>query len=78
MLFAGGMALDADMGAFMLAHAGRIKTALQPWRGAGQYLNFAEDVVDTAADLRRDTYARLRAVKDRVDPDNSIHANHAI
>ena len=77
-LFVGALALDADMAALMLAHADRITAALAPWLGAGQYLNFAEDVVDTALTYGASTHARLRAVKDRIDPENMIHANHAI
>jgi hypothetical protein len=77
-LFIAGLALDADMGAFMLAHADRVKTALTPWLGAGQYLNFAENAVDTSLSYGDATIARLRAIKDRVDPDGAIHANHAI
>ena len=60
------------------SHADRVKTALAPWLGAGQYLNFAEDAVDTALTYGEATSARLRAIKDRVDPDGAIHANHAI
>jgi FAD/FMN-containing dehydrogenase len=77
-LFLCGMALDADMGAFMKSHIGRVKAALEPWSGAGHYLNFAEEPVDVSLTHSRDTLARLRAVKARVDPHNLIHANHAI
>ena len=77
-LFIAGLAIDADMGALMLAHAGRVKAALEPWLGAGHYLNFAEEVVDTALTYGERTHSRLRAVKDRLDPENAIHANHAI
>ena len=55
-----------------------MKAALAPWTRAGHYLNFAEEPVDVAASFDADTWARLRAVKDRVDPDSVIHANHAI
>ena len=62
----------------MLGHADRLKDALAPWTGAGHYLNFAEHEVDTSASYGAFTYRRLQAVKARVDPDNVIHANHAI
>ena len=78
MLFALGMALDADMEAFMLGHAGRIKEALEPWLGAGYYLNFAEESIELADSYGAATYERLRAVKARLDPENVIRANHAI
>jgi len=77
-LFLCGMALDADMGAFMRGHMTRIKAALQPWSGAGHYLNFAEEPVDVSLTHSASTLARLRAVKRRVDPFDVIHANHAI
>jgi hypothetical protein len=56
----------------------RVKAALAPWSGTGHYLNFAEDQVDVSLSFSADTYARLCAVKDRIDPHNLIHANHAI
>ena len=34
--------------------------------------------MDTSLSFDTDTWARLVAVKDRVDPLNMIHANHAI
>ncbi|MDA0166770.1 FAD-binding oxidoreductase [Solirubrobacter ginsenosidimutans] len=77
-LFLCGMALDADMGAFMTGYMQRLKAALAPWSGQGHYLNFAEEQVDPSLTHDTDTWARLRAVKCRVDPDNVIHANHAI
>jgi len=77
-LFLCGMALDADMAAFMKHHAERIKAALEPWSGRGAYLNFAEDKVDPSLTHGPATWERLKAVKARLDPDNLIHANHAI
>ena len=55
-----------------------IKAAVAPWTNAGHYLNFAENRVDLAETFPADAWARLCAVKERVDPDNVIHANHAI
>src|SRR4051794_24980951 len=77
-LFMGGLAIDADVEAAILGHAARLKDALEPWSGAGQYLNFAEHAVDTSASYGAFTYRRLQAVKARVDPGNVIHANHAL
>jgi hypothetical protein len=77
-LFMGGLAIDADVEAAILGHAARLKGALEPWSGAGQYLNFAEHAVDTSASYGAFTYRRLQAVKARVDPGNVIHANHAL
>jgi hypothetical protein len=77
-LFAGGLALDPDVEAAILGHAARLKAALDPWVGTGQYLNFAEHAVDTSASFGAFTYRRLEAVKARVDPDGVIHANHSL
>ena len=55
-----------------------VKAAMEPFSGAGYYLNFAEQPVDTSLSFDIDTWARLVAIKDRVDPQNVIHANHAI
>jgi hypothetical protein len=76
--FALGMAMDAGMEAVMLAHAGRLKAALEPYSGAGHYLNFAERAVDTAPSYGAFTYRRLQAVKARVNPDDVIQANHSL
>ncbi|HWK25935.1 MAG TPA: hypothetical protein VNS09_05190, partial [Solirubrobacter sp.] len=77
-LFALGMALDAEMGRFMAGHLRALKAGLAPWTGRGSYLNFAESKVDVALAHGEDTLARLRTVKRRLDPDGAIHANHAI
>ena len=77
-LFTCGLALDAEMAALKLGHMARVKDALAPYCGEGHYLNFAEEAVDASLSFPTDTWARLVAVKDRVDPDGVIHANHAI
>jgi hypothetical protein len=55
-----------------------VKAALAPYTRAGHYLNFAEEQVDVSDSFDTDTWARLSAVKDRLDPGNTIHANHSI
>ncbi len=77
-LFAGGLALSPEMAAGKLAYMHGLKAALEPWTNPGHYLNFAEEQVDVARSFDTATFARLRAVKDRMDPDGIIHANHAI
>ena len=62
----------------VLDHAGRLKTALEPWITPGQYLNFAEHQVDTSESFGAFTYRRLQVVKARVDPENLMHANHSL
>ena len=77
-LFTGALALDADMAAAKQAHMATVKAALAPYTRPGHYLNFAEEQVDVSDSFDTDTWARLSAVKDRLDPGNTIHANHSI
>ena len=72
------MAFNPDMEAAVLAHAGGLKAALEPWTARGHYLNFAEHEVDTSESFGAFTYRRLQAVKARLDPEGVIHANHAL
>ncbi|MDA0185417.1 FAD-binding oxidoreductase [Solirubrobacter phytolaccae] len=77
-LFMGGLVLSHEMAAEKKGRMLEIKAALAPWTNAGHYLNFAEDQVDMSETFSTDAWARLCDVKDRVDPENVIHANHAI
>ena len=77
-LFAGSLAMDADMGAMIAGYAGGMMDAMQPWAARGHYLNFAEHKVETSEAYEPTAYTRLRAVKERVNPDNVIRANHEL
>lgn len=77
-LFMGGLVLGPEMAQAKRRHMAAIKAALAPWTNTGHYLNFAEDQVDLSDTFSTAAWARLRAVKDRIDPENVIHANHAI
>jgi FAD/FMN-containing dehydrogenase len=77
-LFMGGMALDADMSAFMRDYMSRVKAAMEPWSLPGTYLNFAEGRVDASLTFGPSSWARLQAVRARMDPNGLMHANHAI
>jgi hypothetical protein len=66
------------MAAVKKARMLELKAALAPYCNPGHYLNFAEEAVDVADSFAPSAFERLRAVKHRVDPDNMIHANHAI
>ena len=59
--------------------AGAFWSDLRPY-GRGTYLNFMGDVPASATELAypRATYARLRQVKRRFDPENVFRANHNI
>lgn len=77
-LFAGGLALSPELGAAKLAFIDGLKLVMEPWSNAGHYLNFAEEQIDISPSFTPEAFARLREVKDRMDPENVIHANHAI
>jgi len=62
-------ALDGDLA--------RVDAALADG-DAGRLLNFTEQPSDAAAAFDAATYARLRAVKRRVDPDGLVLANHPL
>jgi FAD/FMN-containing dehydrogenase len=60
------------------ADARRLVEAVSPWSRGRSYLNFSE--VTTAADTAYDeaTLVRLAAVRDAVDPERRIVANHPV
>jgi FAD/FMN-containing dehydrogenase len=76
--FAVGMAMNEDMKHAVERHAAMVRAAVEPWSSGSLYLNFAEAPTDTSKGFSADSYARLRAVKAQVDPDNIIQANHPI
>jgi FAD/FMN-containing dehydrogenase len=77
-LFMSSVAIDAHMAEFMGDYMARVKAALEPWCRGGSYLNFTEARVEVSATHDPETWARLQAVKARIDPEDLIHANHAI
>ena len=54
----------------------RLTDAMRPWHSAGGYINFADRPCDVEQIFTAEICARLRAVKDRWDPDGVIRANH--
>jgi hypothetical protein len=76
--FAGAIAATPEMGAQGHADATSLMGALEPWSNGRQYLNFAENVVDT-----RDAYAdaawrQLAGIRSAVDPHGIFAANHPV
>ena len=53
------------------------KASLGPY-DAGRYLNFSEERFEMTQAFPPDTVDRLRAVKERYDPDDLFHANHPV
>jgi hypothetical protein len=76
-LFAGSIAPTPDAVAAVEAQAAAVVEAMRPWSSGSHYLNFSEHPVDVSSAYGADAYARLRSVRDRVDPDRLLHPNHA-
>ena len=76
-LYAVGMAADAEMKRSVRRRIDEIQAALAPW-DAGRFLNFTERPTDTARMFSANAYRRLREVKATYDPGNLIQANHEI
>lgn len=78
MFYAVGIAMGPDAVEPMRAAVATAKAALAPWgRGRGT-LNFADAPADAATFFAPEAYARLRAIRARVDPDALLLPNHAI
>jgi FAD/FMN-containing dehydrogenase len=59
------------------AWLGAFKASLAPY-DAGRVLNFSEERFEMSQAFPPDTVDRLRAVKERYDPDDLFHANHPV
>ncbi len=78
-MFAVGMTMTPEMEPVVEAHVDAVKAVLAPWDAGKRYLNFAERPIDVRdAYATSGTYARLRAIKTLVDPENRFRANHPI
>ena len=78
-MYAVGMALTPEMEHAVERHVGAVRAALAPWDAGKRYLNFSETTIDTRdAFGSQGVYARLRAVKTLVDPEELFRANHPI
>ena len=76
-LFAVGMAANPEMKQAVVQRLDDLQAALEPW-DAGRFLNFTERPTNTSRMFSDDAYRRLREVKSKYDPDNTIQANHEI
>lgn len=77
MEFAVGMGVP-PMGEAVAAALGRVNEALAPFEAAERYLNFQDERCEAETFFDAETCARLRAVKERVDPAGTIRANHEL
>jgi FAD/FMN-containing dehydrogenase len=76
--FGGGMAMTPEMGAQAHADAVRLTEALAPFDNGRQYLNFAENPVDTRSAYAADVWTQLTGIRSAVDPHGVFAANHPV
>jgi FAD/FMN-containing dehydrogenase len=76
--FAGGLAATPEMGAAAHADAVRLTEALSPFVNGGEYLNFAENPVDTRSAYGADVWPQLTGIRSAVDPHGVFAANHPV
>ena len=60
------------------ATLGRLKDGLQAYATGYEYLNFQENPTEASSFFAPDVLARLRAVRERVDPQRMFQANHQV
>jgi len=77
-MFAIGIVPAPELEAPVRTQVQAVKAALARWAASHMYLNFAETQQDAATFWTEQAYHRLRRIKNAVDPDNLIRANHAI
>ena len=72
------IAATPEMAARGVADAGRAVAALVPWASGARYLNFDDNVVETSAGYTPQAWRRLQTVREAVDPERRLLANHAV
>lgn len=78
MAFAVGVAATPEMAAGARRQAADVMAGLDAWSSARPYLNFVEEPFDTACAFAPDVVARLRALREQVDPDGLLLPNHVV
>ncbi len=78
MTFGVGLVFDPSGGEAVRARLAMMEEALEPADTGRRYLNFTEGTTSPEKFFTPEAYARLQAVKARVDPDELIRANHPI
>ena len=73
-----GVPMTPELGEAIRAHQAHVIEALEPAREAHVYANFQDPPTPASALFDDGTLARLRAVRDRIDPDRRIVAKHPL
>ena len=77
-LFAGGIAATPALAAAVRAHVELVQSAMARWDSGRDYLNFTERRERGSRFFGPKSFARLQAVKARVDPEDVFRSNHPI
>jgi hypothetical protein len=78
LLYGVGVPSGSVTEAAVSASCTRLHDAMEPWRDGHQYLGFVEQHTDAAEAFDVDTYARLAAIRERVDPQRRFVVAHDI
>ena len=76
--FAGAIAATPEMGAQGHADAVSLTSTMAPYANGRQYLNFAENPVDTRTAYPTGSWTQLKGIRSAVDPHGIFTANHAV
>jgi FAD/FMN-containing dehydrogenase len=76
--FAIGMPISPEVGAAVERDSRELMDAMDQYGRGLAYSNFAERAVDARTIYPEDTYARLRRIRSRMDPEGTLRANHEI
>lgn len=77
-VFAVGLAPTPEIAARTRGDVERVLYALAPWDSGRDYANFREARSTGERLFSDEAYARLREIKERVDPDDRIRSNHPV
>ncbi|MGE5273986.1 MAG: FAD-binding oxidoreductase [Verrucomicrobiota bacterium] len=77
-LYAVGIAATPEIASANEAQIGRLKEAMLPWTTPGIVANFAETRRDPTSLWGEDAVARLRKLKEEIDPGNVFRSNHPL
>jgi hypothetical protein len=77
-LYAVGIAATPETASANEAQIGRVREAMSPWTAPGIVANFAETRREPESLWGEDALARLRKMKEEIDPGNMFRSNHPV
>jgi hypothetical protein len=73
-----GIAATAEMSEAVGVRVRRVKAALDPWHAKYDLFNFLDSAADGDVVLPREAYDRLRQIRARYDPTESVISAHPV